>query len=82
MNVLNLGSWLFARVLAVSIAWVVLMVVQYAVRMYLNLRLIRGDGAGVGAFSIAVGPMLPVLFGPPILLFVVWLGWKLWQRAV
>jgi hypothetical protein len=72
----DVGRWSFARVALVSALWVVLNVALIAAAIYFWLRWpTRGNGsAGVGAISVGVTPLLPVLylFGPPILLTVIW----------
>jgi hypothetical protein len=71
----DVGRWSFARVAVVSVLWVVLNVALIAAALYIWFKWPRGTGsAGIGAVSVGVTPFVPVfyLFGPPILLTVIW----------
>lgn len=78
---LNIGSWSFARVLGVSTGWIALALVFYAVRTYFQVQRFEGEGAGVAAVSVGLGPIVLVLLGPPMALFVIWVALELWARA-
>ena len=72
----DVGRWSFARVALVSALWVVLNIALIAAAIYIWFRWqTRGAGsAGIGAISFGVELLLAVLylFGPPILLIVIW----------
>ena len=73
---LNLGEWSFARVLMVGVAWIILVVGWQVFQFYLLYRRMRVESEGVGSGGIGAvsgGIAVPVLFGPPILLLIVWL---------
>ena len=72
----DVGRWSFARVAFVSVLWVVLNVALIAAAIYIWFRWeTRGTGSGgIGAISSGVEPLFLViyLFGPPVLLTVIW----------
>jgi hypothetical protein len=70
---LNLSDWSFARVVLVGAAWIALAVGWQVLQFYLLFRRMRAESGGIGAVSIGLFGIVPVLFGPPILLLVVWL---------
>jgi hypothetical protein len=78
---LNLASWPFTRVLVIAAAWVALAAVLYGLRVFLIVRGLRGQG-GATAVSVGIGPIVLVLFGPPVFLVVIWLGWRLLSSAM
>jgi hypothetical protein len=73
---LDLRRWSFASVALASVLWVVLNVALIAAAIYIWFRWeTRGAGSGgIGAVSYGFGLVFPVLylFGPPILLTVIW----------
>jgi len=73
---LDVQRWSFARVALVSALWVVLNIALIAAAIYIWFRWqTRGTGSGgIGAVSFGVEPLLAVLylFGPPIVLTVIW----------
>jgi hypothetical protein len=76
---LDIRHWPFARVAITSAVWVVLNVALAAGFVYLQFRKISsGSGsAGIGAVSFGFNALVVValilyLFGPPILVTVVW----------
>jgi len=72
----DVGRWSFARVALVSALWVVLNVALIAAAIYIWFRwqTRRTGSGGIGAVSVGVEPLLLMfyLFGPPILLIVIW----------
>jgi hypothetical protein len=70
-----LQYWSFARVLLVSVGWVVLWFLVAAVRLLLQFRGSMSSGSGgVGAVSMGFSvPILVIPFGPPVLLMLAWL---------
>lgn len=83
---LSLSEWSFARVLLVSISWVLLVVGWQALRFYLLFRQMRTESGGIGsggigAVSVGISGVVSVLFGPPILLLLVWLVLKYVHRT-
>ena len=66
--------WSFARVVLVSVLWFATNVALAALYIYLQFRKMQSSGSGgIGAVSTGVLPVLLYLFGPPVLLLVVWL---------
>jgi hypothetical protein len=72
-----LRSWSFARVLLVSVAWIIVCVLVFVAWIVFQLRgpLIGPSGSGgVGAVSVGINELIlaiPVV--PPILLVLAWL---------
>lgn len=82
----TLREWSFARVFIVSIAWVILVVGWQVLQFYLLFRRMRAESAasgsgGIGAVSVGMFGITSVLFGPPILLLVVWLVLRYLHRV-
>ena len=77
----NLSQWSFGRVLIVSVARVILAVGWQILRVYLETRRLQSQGSGGVAVSIGVFGIAPVLFGPPMLLLVVWFALRAWNRT-
>ena len=82
---LHLSEWSVARVLLVSVAWVILVAGWQVIQFYLLYRHMRAESAatgsgGIGAVVGASGPVY-VLFGPPLLLLVVWLVLRFTHRT-
>ena len=77
---LDIRHWSFARVGLTSALWVVLNVAVTAGFVYLQFRKFSGQStgsAGIGAVSFGINELvfavlILYLFGPPILLTVVW----------
>ena len=78
---LNIGAWSFTRVLGASVGWIVLALVLYATWTYLHVRRFESEGVGVAAVSVGLGQVVLVLFGPPVVLFVLWIALKVWTRV-
>ena len=76
-QMLDIRNWSFARVLLVSVAWILLTLAMVAAFLFIQLyRLSQSTGsAGTGAVSFGINTLLAplVLFGPPIGLTVIWL---------
>ena len=74
---LNISEWSFARVLMASVAWLILVVGWQVLQFYFLFRRMRvesgetGSG-GIGAVSVGLFGVAAVLFGPPIVLLLVW----------
>jgi hypothetical protein len=82
----TLSEWSFARLIIVSIAWVSLVVTWQVLRFYLLFRQMRAESAGsgsggIGAVSVGMFGIASVLFGPPILLLIVWLVLRYLHRV-
>ena len=69
----NLSEWSFARVLLVSVAWIILVVGWQILQIYLLFRRMRSESNGIGAVSFGISGPVSILIGPPVLLLVVWL---------
>ena len=75
---LDIRHWSFARVAVTSALWIALNVALAAGFVYLQFRKLSSAGsAGIGAVSFGIDALvfavlLLYLFGPPILLTVVW----------
>ena len=85
-TMLNVSEWSFARVLIVSIAWMILVVGWQVLQFYLIFRRMRADSSvtgsgGIGAVSVGLFGVVSVVLGPPILLLVVWLVLRYAQRT-
>lgn len=74
----RLGRWPGRRVLRVSIAWLLLMVVATLARVALAARAHQRANPDSDSFLLAVGTPggFPAVLGPP---FVLWLAWR-WAR--
>jgi hypothetical protein len=75
-DMLDIGLWSFVRVALASILWVGLNLALAAGLIYLRLR--RAHSSGSGGIGAVAGTgelalILLYLFGPPILLTLVWL---------
>jgi hypothetical protein len=75
-QMLDLQNWSFARVLLVSVAWILLTLALVAAFLFIQLyRPSQSTGSGgIGAVSFGINALLAplVLFGPPIGLTVIW----------
>ena len=77
LTVKALRDWSFARVLLVSVAWILLCVLVAVAYLLLQFRELLGPStgsAGIGAVSFGVNVLtlaIPLL--PPIVLFIAWL---------
>jgi hypothetical protein len=76
---LDIRHWPFARVAIASAVWVVLNVALAAGFLYLQFRKVSSvsGSPGIGAVSFGINELVVValilyLFGPPILVSVVW----------
>jgi hypothetical protein len=73
---LDLQNWSFARVLLVSVAWILLTLALVTAFLFIQFyRLSQSTGsAGIGVVSFGINTLLAplVLFGPPIVLTVIW----------
>ena len=85
---LNLSEWSLARVVIVSVAWLFLVAGCQVLRFYLLFRRMQPESGrigsgGIGAVSTSIGisGIVSVLFGPPILLLVVWLVLRFLHRT-
>jgi hypothetical protein len=80
---LNLSEWSFARVLMVAVAWLILVVGWEVLQFYLLYRRMRAEsGMGSGGIgAVSSGIAIPLLFGPPILLLLVWVVLRYMQRT-
>ena len=74
---LDLGSWSFGRVMLASALWVVLVVGAAAAGIYLIVyrpwAAPGSDGIGAVGMGASLLDVLAILFGPPVVLILVWL---------
>ena len=74
---LNLSEWSLPRVSMIAVGWIILVVGWQVLQFYLLFRRMRvesgetGSG-GIGAVSVGLFGVAAVLFGPPIVLLLVW----------
>ncbi len=69
---MSFRDWPASRIVLLSVAWVVLTV---AVLAWWTLRRLRHvDSQGIAAISGGIFEPALVLFGPPLLLFLLWLA--------
>jgi hypothetical protein len=76
----TLADWSLGRIVLLAAAWVLLCIVGVAASLVLQFRgaYQESGSGGIGAVSFGINAL--VLFGPPVILMVVWLIAR-WTRA-
>jgi hypothetical protein len=73
---LTIAHWSTARIVGLSLGWIIVVVGYHVTRFMVHMRAIDGDGQIVGISASLSGllRLAAVVFVPPLILVLIWLA--------